>query len=69
MLYQKILSPDHGPLSVLYPYGFCRFTPTCSQFARQAIDIHGVLYGSMLTLQRIAKCNPWNKGGVDHPHK
>ena len=64
-LYQKTLSFDHGPLKVFYPYGFCRFTPTCSQYGKEVIMKHGVIKGGWLTIWRILRCNPWNKGGYD----
>lgn len=43
----------------------CRFQPTCSEYARQAIEIHGPLKGSYLTLKRLFKCHPWGKSGYD----
>jgi putative membrane protein insertion efficiency factor len=64
-LYQKTLSFDHGPLRKLYPHGYCRFQPTCSEYAYQAIDRHGAFWGLLLGGWRILRCNPWNKGGKD----
>ena len=64
-IYQKTLSFDHGLLKVFYPYGFCRFTPTCSQYGKEAVEKHGVIKGMMVTMWRIIRCNPWNKGGYD----
>lgn len=52
----------------------CRFHPTCSSYAQQAIAQHGALRGSALALRRIGKCHPWHEGGADpvppckHPH-
>jgi uncharacterized protein len=43
----------------------CRFYPSCSQYAAEAIAAHGVLRGSFLALRRLARCHPWNPGGVD----
>jgi len=43
----------------------CRFYPSCSDYAQDAIALHGVLQGSYLTLRRIGKCHPWHEGGVD----
>ncbi len=45
--------------------GNCRFTPTCSSYSYQAIDKYGILNGSLLSLKRIFKCHPFNKGGKD----
>jgi len=64
-IYQKTLSFDHGLLKVFYPYGFCRFTPTCSQYGKEAVEKHGVIKGMVVTMWRIIRCNPWNKGGYD----
>ncbi len=64
-LYQKILSFDHGLLSYLYPHGFCRFRPTCSEYVYQAIERHGVIKGGWLGFKRVLRCNPFNKGGED----
>lgn len=43
----------------------CRFQPTCSEYARQAIEIHGCIKGTWLTLKRLLKCHPWGKSGYD----
>lgn len=64
-LYQKTLSFDHGPLSVFYAEGFCRFEPTCSQYTYEAIEKYGFCKGSWLGLKRIMRCTPWSKGGKD----
>ncbi len=55
--YQKIISPLKKPC--------CRFVPTCSDYAREAVEEHGVLKGSWLSFCRITKCNPLCKGGYD----
>ncbi len=55
-IYQKI--SKYTPAS-------CRFTPTCSEYTRQAIVKYGVLKGSMLGVKRICKCHPWHEGGYD----
>ncbi|WP_417349324.1 membrane protein insertion efficiency factor YidD [Ferrimonas sp.] len=56
-LYQKLLSPLLGQN--------CRFQPTCSQYAIEAITVHGCLKGSWLALRRILKCHPLHPGGRD----
>lgn len=63
--YQKTLSFDHGFLSVFYPHGFCRYKPTCSEYAIDAIEKHGVIKGCLMAFWRILRCNPWSKGGFD----
>ncbi|PID34070.1 MAG: membrane protein insertion efficiency factor YidD [Thiotrichales bacterium] len=45
--------------------GNCRFYPTCSHYAMEALEKHGAIKGSWLSLRRIGRCHPWNKGGVD----
>lgn len=64
-LYQKTLSFDHGPFKSLYPQGFCRFYPSCSQYGVEAVEKYGIIKGSAKALWRIMRCNPWNKGGND----
>lgn len=56
-LYQRILSPIIG--------NHCRFTPTCSEYTKQAIEKYGVLKGIKLGFKRILRCNPFCKGGYD----
>jgi|WetSurMetagenome_2_1015567.scaffolds.fasta_scaffold11195_4 uncharacterized protein len=63
--YQKTLSLDHGFLKILAPYGRCRFHPTCSEYAVNAIEKYGLLHGGLKAAWRILRCNPWNKGGID----
>jgi hypothetical protein len=49
----------------------CRFYPSCSDYALEALAVHGALRGSGLSAARILRCNPWNKGGYDPvpPHR
>ena len=58
-LWQVFVSP-------LYPPS-CKFYPTCSEYAVMAVEKHGVIKGSLKTLWRVLRCNPWSKGGVDLP--
>jgi putative membrane protein insertion efficiency factor len=64
-LYQRTLSPDHGWLQGIFPGGFCRYTPSCSEYSRLAILKYGFLRGSWKSLWRILRCNPCSRGGVD----
>ena len=43
----------------------CRFYPSCSDYAAQAIDLHGAARGSLLAARRLCKCHPWHPGGLD----
>tara|TARA_Y100000991_G_scaffold72350_1_gene54365 strand:- start:2133 stop:2369 length:237 start_codon:yes stop_codon:yes gene_type:complete len=56
-LYQLILSPLLG--------SNCRFEPTCSQYVIEAVEINGVLQGSVMGIKRLSKCHPWHPGGFD----
>ncbi|GAB1490049.1 hypothetical protein MASR2M8_25060 [Opitutaceae bacterium] len=62
-VYQRTLSPVI-PV-VMGPYCGCRFHPTCSHYAAEAVRTHGALLGVGLALRRIAKCNPLHEGGLD----
>jgi len=64
-LYQKTLSPDTGWFSYKYPAGYCKYTPHCSEYSKQAIQKYGALKGSGLAIWRVLRCNPWSKGGTD----
>lgn len=64
-IYQKTLSFDHGFIKRFYPNGYCRFYPTCSEYGYQSIERHGLIKGGWLTIKRIIRCNPFNKGGID----
>lgn len=66
-LYQKFLSPAlHALLLPLTgsPHA-CRFTPTCSQYSRQAVHRYGIMRGSWLSLKRLLRCHPFTVGGHD----
>ena len=45
--------------------GCCRFAPSCSQYAEQALRKHGLWYGSTLAIKRLLRCHPWHPGGWD----
>lgn len=64
-VYQLLLSPDHGILKDLYGNFRCRFYPSCSEYAREAVRQYGLVIGSVVGLKRIVRCNPWNVGGYD----
>ena len=57
VVYRKVISP-------LKP-ATCRFYPTCSAYALEAIEVHGAAKGTWLAMKRIARCHPFNPGGVD----
>ncbi len=44
----------------------CRYYPSCSAYAEEAVKIHGAFRGSWLAVKRLARCHPWTPGGVDH---
>lgn len=61
--YQRTLSPV---LPALFGPGCgCRFAPTCSHYAADAVQVHGALHGSWLALRRLVKCTPLHPGGFD----
>lgn len=55
--YRYVLSPYLG--------SHCRFTPTCSEYAHEAIHSHGSARGSWLATRRLLRCHPWHTGGFD----
>jgi len=64
-IYQKTLSFDHGWFKIFFPNGYCRFRPTCSEYALQAISQQGLFKGGLKALWRVVRCNPFNQGGWD----
>ena len=56
-LYRAVISPLYGDV--------CRYYPSCSSYALQAIQQYGVVRGSWMGMRRIARCHPWAVGGVD----
>lgn len=64
-IYQRTLSPDHGWFRAKWPHGYCRYHPTCSQYAIDALQIHGVIIGSAKAAWRILRCNPFAQPGAD----
>ena len=51
---------------LLTPAGTCKYHPSCSQYAIDALQKHGLVKGSAKACWRLLRCNPWSKGGVDH---
>ena len=56
-IYQWVISPWMGPR--------CRFTPTCSQYAAEALKKHGLFKGLWLAIRRVSRCHPWGGSGYD----
>ena len=56
--YQKYISP-------MKRGGTCKYIPTCSEYARQAIEKHGAVKGTVLAVWRLLRCNPFSQGGID----
>jgi putative membrane protein insertion efficiency factor len=59
-LYRRVMSPLLGPR--------CRYYPSCSAYAVEAVREYGVIRGSVLAAWRVVRCNPWSHGGFDHVH-
>lgn len=55
--YRRLVSPLFG--------AHCRFYPTCSAYALEAVEVHGAIRGSWMAVRRISRCHPWSAGGVD----
>ena len=56
-IYQRLISPIIGPC--------CRFHPTCSEYAKEALESHGLVMGIWLTIKRLSKCHPLGGSGFD----
>jgi putative membrane protein insertion efficiency factor len=59
-----IISIYKGAISPLLPSS-CRYTPTCSEYGKHAIEKYGAMKGGWLTMKRVARCNPWGGHGYD----
>lgn len=57
-VYRFAISPMFGQT--------CRYYPSCSAYAIEALQVHGAVRGSWLAVKRVARCHPWTPGGVDH---
>ena len=53
-------------IGLLVPAGQCKYHPSCSQYAIDALHKHGLIKGSTKAAWRVLRCNPWSEGGVDH---
>lgn len=65
-IYRRVVSPLYGQV--------CRYYPSCSHYALEAVSVHGSVKGSWYAARRLARCHPWAAGGVDHipsraPHR
>ncbi|MBW4041132.1 MAG: membrane protein insertion efficiency factor YidD [Acidobacteria bacterium] len=58
-LYRAVVSPLYGDV--------CRYHPSCSRYAVEAVQQWGVVVGTALAMWRVLRCNPWSRGGVDDP--
>lgn len=56
-LYRRVVSPTYGQV--------CRFFPSCSAYALEAVTVHGAVKGGWFAARRIVRCHPWNSGGLD----
>lgn len=63
VVYQRVVSPVIHAIGG--PGAGCRFSPSCSDYARQALRTHGAIRGSWMALRRILRCHPWHPGGHD----
>lgn len=56
-LYRRVISPMYGQV--------CRFFPSCSAYALEAVTVHGAVKGTWLAVRRVVRCHPWSSGGLD----
>jgi putative membrane protein insertion efficiency factor len=56
--YRAVVSPLYGDV--------CRYFPSCSAYALEAVTVHGVVKGCSMAAYRVLRCNPWSHGGIDH---
>lgn len=64
--YQTVFSPDHSFWGQRrFPFGYCRFYPSCSEYAKQSFLKYGIVHGLIRTAVRILRCNPFSAGGHD----
>ncbi|HEX9503534.1 MAG TPA: membrane protein insertion efficiency factor YidD [Patescibacteria group bacterium] len=66
LIYQKTLSPDHGMLKPWFPYGYCKFYPSCSEYAVQVLRSQGII-GLPKILKRLISCRPGVAPAIDKP--
>jgi putative membrane protein insertion efficiency factor len=64
-IYQRTISPDHGWFRARWPYGYCRYHPSCSQYAIEALEKNGLWPGSIQAVKRILRCNPFAQPNID----
>ena len=57
-LWRRVMSPSYGEV--------CKFHPSCSAYGLEALEVHGGIRGSWLTIRRLVRCHPWSMGGVDY---
>lgn len=63
--YRHTFSPDHGVLAPQGGFSRCRFYPSCSSYANDAIRQYGLIKGIVVSLLRLSRCNPFHRGGYD----
>lgn len=66
-VYQHTLSPDHGPLKVLFPNGACCYYPSCSEYAKGSVKKYGAIRSVPRIIWRVLRCHPFATPRVDHP--